>query len=137
MQRKTLCTAHAPIHKIEEPKLKACSVVVGLDKDMQKVYENDKPKPKDTLKPKPKKIAADDKPKPKSKKIAAASVTPTEKSKVNIEPKEKATEVVSKETENIEPKIVKCQNTVGMLALVKIFVRLRLEWCRAHSPLTY
>ena len=65
-------------------------------------------------KPKLKKIAPDDKPKPKSKKIAAESVTPKEKSKENIEPKEqlekhveipkeKATEVVSNETENVEP----------------------------------
>ena len=83
--------------------------------DMEKVDENDKPKPNDKPKVKSKKIAADDKPKPNSKKIAAESVTPKEKSKENVEPKEqlekyveilkeKATEVVSNETENGEPK---------------------------------
>ena len=97
---KCFAPAQALIHKIEEPKLKACSVVV----DTEKVAGNYKPKPKDRPKPKP-----------KSKKIAAESVTPKEKSKENVEPKEqlekhveipkeKPTEVVSKETENGEPK---------------------------------
>ena len=82
--------------------------------------DTDTPKPKkiaadDKPKQKSKKIAADDKPKPKSKKSATESVTPKEKSKENIQlkeqsdkyveiPKEKATEVVSNETENGEPK---------------------------------
>ena len=102
--------AQAPICKTEEPKLTPCSVVVGLEKDMENVAGNDKPKPelntivaKDKPKPKSKKmaaddkpkqkskkIAADDKPKPKSKKIVAESVTPKEKSKENVEPKEQS-----------------------------------------------
>ena len=94
---KRFAPAQAPICKIEEPKLKAYSVVVDTDT------------------PKLKKSAAADKPKPKSKKSATESVTPKEKSKENIQPKEqldknvgipkeKETEVVSNETENVEPK---------------------------------
>ena len=115
--------AQAAIRKIEEPKLKACSVVVDTDTPkLKKSATDDKPKPKskksatdDKPKPKSKKSATDDKPKPKSKKSATESVTPKEKSKENIQPKEqldknvgipkeKETEVVSNETENVEPK---------------------------------
>ena len=107
---KRFAPAQAPICKIEEPKLKACSVVMDTDTPkLKKSAAADKPKPKS------KKSATDDKPKPKSKKSATESVTPKEKSKENIQPKEqldknvgipkeKETEVVSKETENVEPK---------------------------------
>ena len=107
---KCFAPAQAPIRKIEEPKLKACSVVVDTDTPkLKKSATDDKPKPK------LKKSATDDKPKPKSKKSATESVTPKEKSKENIQPKEqldknvgipkeKETEVVSNETENVEPK---------------------------------
>ena len=107
---KGFAPAQAPIRKIEEPKLKACSVVVDTDTPkLKKSAAADKPKPKS------KKSATDDKPKPKSKKSATESVTPKEKSKENIQPKEqldknvgilkeKETEVVSNETENVEPK---------------------------------
>ena len=88
---------------------------MGLETDIDKIVEKEKPKPKDKPKPKLKKSAAADKPKPKSKKIVAASVTPKEISKENIEPKEHTekhveiqkenkTEVVPNETENGEPK---------------------------------
>ena len=97
--------------------------VAGNDKpkpELNTIVAKDKPKPKskkmaanDKPKQKSKKIAADDKPKPKSKKITAESVTPKEKSKENVEPKEqsekhveipkeKSTEVVSTETQNVE-----------------------------------
>ena len=105
----------APIRKIEKPQLKACSVLVGLETDIKKVVEQEKPKPKDKPKPKSKKSAAADKPKSKSKKIVAESVTPKETLKENIEPKEQTekrveiqkenkTEVVPNKTENGEPK---------------------------------
>ena len=106
---KCFAPAQAPICKIEEPKLKACSVVMDTDTPKpKKIAADDKPKQKS------KKIAADDKPKPNSKKSVTESVTPKEKSKENIQPKEqsdkhveipkeKATEVVSNETENGEP----------------------------------
>ena len=107
---KCFAPAQAPIRKIEETKLKACSVVMDTDTPkLKKIAAADKPKPKS------KKSATDDKPKPKSKKSATESVTPKEKSKENIQPKEqsdkhvgipkeKETEVVSNETENGEPK---------------------------------
>ena len=77
--------AQAPICKIEEPKLKACSVVMDTDTPkLKKIAAADKPKPKS------KKSATDDKPKPKSKKSATESVTPKEKSKENIQPKEQS-----------------------------------------------
>ena len=107
---KCFAPAQAPICKIEEPKLNACSVVMDTDTQKpKKIAADDKPKQKS------KKIAADDKPKPNSKKSATESLTPKEKSKENIQPKEqsdkhveipkeKATEVVSNETENGEPK---------------------------------
>ena len=120
---KCFAPTQARIRKIEEPKLKACSVVVDTDTPkLKKIAADDKPKPKskksatdDKPKPKLKKSATDDKPKPKSKKSATESVTPKEKSKENIQskeqsdkhvgiPKEKETEVVSNETENGEPK---------------------------------
>ena len=47
---KCFAPAQAPIRKIEEPRLKACSVVV----DTEKVAGNYKTKPKDRPKPKPK-----------------------------------------------------------------------------------
>ena len=62
---KRFAPAQAPIRKIEEPKLKPCSVVVDTDTPkLKKSAAADKPKPKS------KKSATDDKPKPKSKKIA-------------------------------------------------------------------
>ena len=120
---KCFAPTQATIHKIEEPKLKAYSVVVDTDTPkLKKIAADDKPKPKskksatdDKPKPKSKKSATDDKPKPKLKKSATESITPKEKSKENIQPKEqsdkhvgipteKETEVVSNETENGEPK---------------------------------
>ena len=107
---KHFAPAQAPIRKIEEPKLKPCSVVMDTDTPkLKKIAAADKPKPKS------KKSATDDKPKPKLMKNATESVTPKEKSKENIQPKEqldknvgipkeKETEVVSNETENVEPK---------------------------------
>ena len=80
---KCFAPTQAPIRKIEEPKLKPCSVVVDTDTPkLKKIAAADKPKPK------LKKSATDDKPKPKSKKSATESVTPKEKSKENIQPKE-------------------------------------------------
>ena len=80
---KCFALAQALIHKIEEPKLKPCSVVVDTDTPkLKKIAAADKPKQKS------KKSATDDKPKPKSNKSATESVTPKEKSKENIQPKE-------------------------------------------------
>ena len=80
---KRFAPTQAPIRKIEEPKLKACSVVVDTDTPkLKKSATDDKPKPNS------KKSATDDKPKPKLKKSATESVTPKEKSKENIQPKE-------------------------------------------------
>ena len=79
---KHFAPAQALIRKIEEPKLKPCSVVMDTDTPkLKKITAADKPKPKS------KKSATDDKPKPKSKKSATESVTPKEKSKENIQPK--------------------------------------------------